>query len=424
MIKGTRMMMKRGAPLPYDARVLYVETDGGSYINTGVTPTTNSKVSVTFASLELENNKGIFGSRNGSTRLAVSFGAFIQYSTAVNRISFAGPAFARAVPLNPWNSNIHDATIDAYSESGTVKITVDGLEYAVSSTISTTTTSFMLGVFGDPSMYSDIDTTTNARFYSCKIYTNGVLVFDGIPVRKNGQGYIYDRVSGRLCGNAGASGTTVTYGADVPFDEYVEYLDSTSNEYVNTTIIPADGIRLSCDFAIINSDASSYVCGSIPAIMRMFAASYNPSTKKFSIGMHCAPKNTGEVPLQLGDRHALIIDSTSGAKIATLDGVEIATDTGTDSTTESQDSAIVVFNANLNGQYNSYTSKIRIFSFSATDTRTNEKLVDLWPVRFTNDQNQSEGAMYDRAHPTGGTLGNGLYPNLGTGAFTIGADKS
>lgn len=47
---------------------------------------------------------------------------------------------------------------------------------------------------------------------------------------------------------------------------------------------------------------------------------------------------------------------------------------------------------------------------------------DFIPVRFTNGQGRAEGAMFDRANPEGGPLGNGLYPNSGTGAFIIGPD--
>ena len=43
-------------------------------------------------------------------------------------------------------------------------------------------------------------------------------------------------------------------------------------------------------------------------------------------------------------------------------------------------------------------------------------LYDCISVRFTNEQNQSEGAMYDR-------VSGALFRNAGTGAFTIGPDK-
>lgn len=42
-------------------------------------------------------------------------------------------------------------------------------------------------------------------------------------------------------------------------------------------------------------------------------------------------------------------------------------------------------------------------------------LVDFIPVRFTNEQGQSEGAMYDRVTRR-------LFRNQGTGAFQWGPD--
>ena len=42
---------------------------------------------------------------------------------------------------------------------------------------------------------------------------------------------------------------------------------------------------------------------------------------------------------------------------------------------------------------------------------------DFIPVRFTNEQGVSEGAMYDR-------VSGQLFRNSGTGAFTVGPDKT
>ena len=55
-------------------------------------------------------------------------------------------------------------------------------------------------------------------------------------------------------------------------------------------------------------------------------------------------------------------------------------------------------------------------------------VIDLIPVRFTNELGQSEGAMYDRANqtvgmnPDGSARDDGIYRNRGTGAFLIGPD--
>lgn len=48
---------------------------------------------------------------------------------------------------------------------------------------------------------------------------------------------------------------------------------------------------------------------------------------------------------------------------------------------------------------------------------------DFIPVRVGSGS-AAVGYLYDRANPTGGPNGNGLYGNSGTGAFTIGPDKA
>ena len=62
---------------------------------------------------------------------------------------------------------------------------------------------------------------------------------------------------------------------------------------------------------------------------------------------------------------------------------------------------------------NFYT-QTRFYDFKMYD---GDNLVfDGIPVRFTNEQNQSEGAMYDR-------VSGQLFRNAGTGTLTLGPDK-
>ena len=52
------------------------------------------------------------------------------------------------------------------------------------------------------------------RIASCRIYDNNILVRDYITVRRGTVGYLYDRVSGQLFGNAGTG--AFGYGNDLP----------------------------------------------------------------------------------------------------------------------------------------------------------------------------------------------------------------
>lgn len=57
-------------------------------------------------------------------------------------------------------------------------------------------------------------TISPALYYSAKIYSGSTLVRDFIPVRKNGVGYLWDKVTEQLFGNANDSGA-FSYGSDV-----------------------------------------------------------------------------------------------------------------------------------------------------------------------------------------------------------------
>ena len=57
-------------------------------------------------------------------------------------------------------------------------------------------------------------TSSKVRIKAFEVYNGTTLVRDYIPVRKNGVGYLYDKVSETLFGNVASSGS-FTYGNDV-----------------------------------------------------------------------------------------------------------------------------------------------------------------------------------------------------------------
>ena len=86
---------------------------------------------------------------------------------------------------------------------------------------------------GKISSFSVYDTSTNQK------------LLDLIPVRKNGVGYMYDRVSGQLLGNSGTGDFVL--GPDKPYDYEVEYIerDFTKPWTVNGSEVGSVGFDLS-----------------------------------------------------------------------------------------------------------------------------------------------------------------------------------
>ena len=218
MLLGARQFFKRrGAALPYDAEVEYVETDGiGAYVNTGITLTYQSIINVRFKVISVPST--------ASTGLVYNpvFGAAAS-SNVLNGSNFMLVAAVGAGTFRPSQPNIASgATPPSYDNNIHMVSLASGVFTFDGSNIGANTISASR-VIGKLCMGSrgEFEAATlpeygytQSRFFSCQIYTNGVLTFDGIPVRKDGNGYLYDKVSGNIFGNSGASGTAVNPGPD------------------------------------------------------------------------------------------------------------------------------------------------------------------------------------------------------------------
>lgn len=175
--------------LPYDAEVQYLETNGTQYINTGVyINTSNFEIGYTVA-----GNKGQFGYVHQN----VVNGAWVIVS---NDYAYFG-TFENRVNIASWVSSTE--TTVKYTQSG---VTVNGRNFSKNLALTGTDNlnSYPLVFFAWYDFYrSGLEWDTNSKFKSFYLKNNGTLVVDMIAVRKDGVGYMYDRVSGQLFGNAG-----------------------------------------------------------------------------------------------------------------------------------------------------------------------------------------------------------------------------
>lgn len=191
-------------PLPYDYAVEYIETDGvASYIDTGIAPIYES------SSISLSFKYASWNDVYSGVGLNTACGA--SPDNAVTRRVFSigthvtGNTFATTRPTietgsrPPLDKLIHDITMDS---SGCLW---DGVLFPSSASLTFTPSYFCLGTRGP--VYVALSWFGNVRFYSCKIYTNNVLMFDGIPVVTNGVAGMYDSISGTVKTNAAATGT-------------------------------------------------------------------------------------------------------------------------------------------------------------------------------------------------------------------------
>ena len=199
------------AVLPYDSRVAYVENSGAQYIDTGIKYRPSMSIRLKFTRVDMGTS--------GSVVLATTTTTPLIYLPALNNSSKTDRYVWRR-PSVPEQS--HTVTFADYPYSAEVYVDaqndilyIDGIARK---------TGMIAGMNGYSSPYESASNIYlfsiagsywgHSQIYYLKIEENGVAIRDFIPVRKDGAGYMYDRVSRQLFGpQAGAA--PLTYGDDV-----------------------------------------------------------------------------------------------------------------------------------------------------------------------------------------------------------------
>ena len=191
---GDRKMMK---PLPYDAEVEYLQGDGVARIMLDDSYTTEKKY--IGIGITEESYTGRFAGAEQGRRA--------QYVGATS-----GGIEARFnAPGNSFIVSVDGATpykcYDYIADGVNISISLDG--NVLSSKATTVKIPYvankmeLFAIRGTSSSTEIVGTWTGLCYYFKLVTVEGETVLDLIPVRKDGVGYMYDRVSGELFGNAG-----------------------------------------------------------------------------------------------------------------------------------------------------------------------------------------------------------------------------
>lgn len=171
--------------------IKYLRSTGVQYIDTEIYPNTYTKVTCVF--LGEFNNKRLFGSRGNGT-------GDRQFECILYDTSQYGFIFRFA------NSNNYQFKSEVYNQIFTVEMDASGVVVNNNlirfgqSPYFTAPRTLLLFAGHFTSGAGDFATLS---MFSFKILQNSTLVRDFIPVRKGKTGYMYDKVSGQLFGNAG-----------------------------------------------------------------------------------------------------------------------------------------------------------------------------------------------------------------------------
>ena len=388
MLINLRNALMAGKRLPYDAEVEFLESSGTQYIDTGIVPTT-TKTEITFSTPTPPPSGYMCGSFNANKNRyypAAFSGSSTRYIDLKNAANTVISQYTN-------DGNVHtvayNATGGACYFDGAAAGTLDTTTLTASNPIYLFCTSTSTGASG----------LVSGRIYSCKIYdANGNLLRDYIPVRKGTVGYLYDRVSGKLFGNAG-TGDFVLGQDVVP----VEYIESTGTQWIDTGLIGRDGY----DFEYRFRPMSPLPCG--------IGGEYDDN-KNCCIGLvrsngnlaynYYTPNVIVEVQsLTLGTDYNIKAHLHSGEQYFEVNGVRGGTESRTGSFVSNYNLYLFAIN---NANSPAFNAVMRLHDFTAN--------LNGVPVRsFRPVRVGTEGAMMD-------VLTRRVYRNAGTGAFTYGND--
>lgn len=179
LLLNRRRYMDGGSSLPYDAEIEYLESTGTQYIDTGIT---QRQIVDAYYKLRFTSVSGV----------QVFFGVY--HSTMAN---------ARAqVYINDttWKDTTVNNLQTQYSPSDRANITTDYTLHSWTKAIKDN--DWTLFIFAR-NTDNNTPLPTKMRLYYLNMMSGSDLIRDFIPVRVGQTGYLYDKVSGELFGNAG-----------------------------------------------------------------------------------------------------------------------------------------------------------------------------------------------------------------------------
>ena len=203
-------------------------------------------------------------------------------------------------------------------------------------------------------------------------------------------------------------------GAKLPYDAEVEYLESTGTQYIDTGVIftPTSAVAMRIAYTHISTsdtDAqhNGFTKGSDSGNFRIIFGQNSEHNHIYAAAL--TKYITADTAL-----HTFAVDLVS--RTARID---TSSSSISGSLTGGFTRSFYIFARNTDGVANLFCHE-RVYA--ATFLENGVLVRDFIPVRVGSGSS-AVGCLYDRANPTGGPLGNGLYPNAGTGAFVIGPDK-
>jgi hypothetical protein len=180
-----------GAKKPYDTEIEYLESTGTQYIDTGVKTLSSSTVKVVAAATAFKHNSAIFGSI-GTDATSIIRALIYQDSKQGRIFTVQSGSYGVKNAAIAYDTAFHNYIVTPTSAS------IDNRYHNATRSDNSVNNLFLFTFAFNAAIYP-----SSVRIAMCQISSSDVLVRDLIPVRVGDVGYMYDKVSGELFGNAG-----------------------------------------------------------------------------------------------------------------------------------------------------------------------------------------------------------------------------
>ena len=192
-------------------KIEYIENTSTSYINTSYKPNNNTRIVCEMQEVSNSHYGRLFGCAGGTAWNSTPLFQvdYEEYVTGNLRIIIGNDTSWNVISsvTGDYNKHTYEINKNKLYRDGTLLLTHSEVTYQC------TTNLAIFSYMKTGGITTDADEFMKGRVYSFKIYDNGVVVRDFIPVRVGNVGYMYDKISKQLFGNSG-SGNFIL-GADI-----------------------------------------------------------------------------------------------------------------------------------------------------------------------------------------------------------------
>ena len=197
MMLGARTAAWSGKDLPYDAEVEWLESNGAQYVNTNYIPRSIDRIIAKYVIYQ-ENTalNNVFRSVQGNWNAHPNYWLFLKAQFSGYQI-WAFSSF-QDINVPVVYGRVFECDLDMLNKRIAVYKEGDAHEY-IEINVGVESKN-QPPIFLFPKEQENLARTRIMKFEAIR---NGEKVANIIAVRKDGVGYMYDRVSGQLFGNAG-----------------------------------------------------------------------------------------------------------------------------------------------------------------------------------------------------------------------------